>query len=232
MLKEILARFEEQGAASVMARVALERAIEPAWVDEVFEAHRRRQYPRELLFSTVVELVSLVSLGLRPSLHAAARKAENLPVSLAALYDKINRTEPAVLGALVRGSAQRLAGVVEALEPTMSLDGWRLRVLDGNHLPASDKRLGALRGLRGAALPGHTLVVYDPDTTLVTDIVACCGCVRQRALGGRAAGGLRQGGRVVGRRPQLLHAGPHARLARRRCQLRRARACQAPTAAA
>ena len=53
----------------------------------MFEAHRQRQYPRELLFSTVVELVSLVSLGLRPSLHAAARKAENLPVSLAALYD-------------------------------------------------------------------------------------------------------------------------------------------------
>ena len=52
-----------------------------AWVDEVFEAHRQRQYPRELLFSTVVELMSLVSLGLRPSLHAAARQMDNLPVS-------------------------------------------------------------------------------------------------------------------------------------------------------
>jgi IS4 transposase len=28
-----------------------------------------------------------------------------------------------------------------------------------------------LRGHRGAALPGHTLVVYDPDCGLVTDIV-------------------------------------------------------------
>lgn len=46
-------------------------------------------------------------------------------------------------------------------------------MIDGNHLPASDKRLAALRDQRGAALPGHTLVVYDPDTTLVTDIVAC-----------------------------------------------------------
>ncbi|TBW31881.1 IS4 family transposase, partial [Azotobacter chroococcum] len=63
-----------------MARLALERAMPAAWIDEVFETHRQRQYPRELLFSTVVELMSLVSLGLRPSLHAAARQMDHLPV--------------------------------------------------------------------------------------------------------------------------------------------------------
>ena len=172
MLQEVLARFEDHAPVSVMARVAMERAIDPRWVDEVFEAHRQRQYSRELLFSTVVELTSLVSLGLRPSLHAAAKQAD-LPVSLAALYDKVRRTEPEILRALVSGSAERLAPVVQAMEPPASLPGWRLRVLDGNHLPASDKRLAALRGCRGAALPGQALVVYDPDTTLVTDLVAC-----------------------------------------------------------
>jgi len=40
----------------------------------------------------VVELMLLVTLGLRPSLHAAARKmAGRLPVSLAALYAKVQR---------------------------------------------------------------------------------------------------------------------------------------------
>ena len=48
-----------------------------------------------------------------------------------------------------------------------------MRVLDGNHLPASEKRLAPLRGLRGAALPGQSLVVYDPDSGLVVDLVAC-----------------------------------------------------------
>lgn len=172
MLQEVLDRFEKQAPMSVMARVALERALEPGWVDEVFEVHRHKQYSRELLFSTVVELMSLVSLGLRPSLHAAAKQAQ-LPVSLAAMYDKIRRTEPAILRGLVKGSAKRLAPVVDAMASPPSLAGWRLRVLDGNHLPASEKRLAPLRGYRGAALPGHTLVVYDPDTTLVTDIVAC-----------------------------------------------------------
>lgn len=157
-----------------MAHLALDRALPASWIDEVFQAHRRRQYPRELLFSSVVELMLLVTLGLRPSLHAAARKmAERLPVSLAALYAKVQRTEPAVLRALVQGSAQRLVPLVGCLPERQSLAGWQLRVFDGNHLPASQKRLAPLRGFRGAALPGHTLVVYDPDSALVCDIVAC-----------------------------------------------------------
>ncbi|NMQ04242.1 hypothetical protein E4Q08_02685 [Candidatus Accumulibacter phosphatis] len=40
-------------------------------------------------------------------------------------------------------------------------------------VPASEKRLAPLRAERGAALLGHTRVVFDPDTGLVTDIVAC-----------------------------------------------------------
>ncbi|NMZ35429.1 IS4 family transposase, partial [Pseudomonas proteolytica] len=63
-----------------MTKVILEQAVPAEWVDQVFEEHRQRQYPRELLFSTIVELMSLVSLGLRPSLHAAARQMEDLPV--------------------------------------------------------------------------------------------------------------------------------------------------------
>ena len=156
-----------------MARLALEHALPADWVDEVFEAHRQRQYSRALLFSTVVELTTLVSLGLRPSLHAAARQMPALPVSLASLYDKVNPTEPAVLRALVRGSAERLGPVMAAVgHGTGSLPGWRVRVLDGNHLPGSEKRLAPLRGFRGATLPGQSLVVYDPDSGLVVDLVA------------------------------------------------------------
>lgn len=157
-----------------MAHLALDQALPAHWIDEVFQAHRQRQYPRELLFSSVVELMLLVTLGLRPSLHAAACKmAQRLPVSLAALYAKVQRTEPAVLRALVQGSAQRLVPLARCLPERQSLPGWQLQVFDGNHLPASEKRLAPLRGFRGAALPGHTLVVYDPDSALVCDIVAC-----------------------------------------------------------
>jgi hypothetical protein len=56
--------------------LALGNALPAQWIDAVFQEQRQRQYPRELLFSTVVELITLVTLGLRPSLHAAARKMD------------------------------------------------------------------------------------------------------------------------------------------------------------
>ncbi len=58
--------------------------------------------------------------------------------------DKINRAEPGILRALVRGSAERLAPVATAVDGSTTLPGWQLRVLDGNHLPASEKRLAHL----------------------------------------------------------------------------------------
>ena len=130
-------RFERHAPAGVMARVALEHALPAGWADEAFE----------LLFSIVVELTALACLGLRPS-FAAARQMPTLPVSLASLYGKVNHTEPAILRALVRGSAGRLIPVMAALGAEASLPGWRARVLDGNHLPASEKRLAPLRRLR------------------------------------------------------------------------------------
>lgn len=75
--------------------------------------------------------------------------------------------------ALVRGSAQRLSGVAVRLNQPDSLPGWQLRIVDGNHLPGSQKRLKVLRSYRGAALPGHSLVVYDPDQGIVCDLIAC-----------------------------------------------------------
>lgn len=173
MWAEVLARFEKKTPASVMTKLILEQAVPAKWVDQVFEEHRQRQYPRELLFSTIVELMSLVSLGLRPSLHAAARQMEELPVTLAALYDKVSRTEPALLRALVTGSAERLAPTIEELGVSAILPGWQLRIVDGNHLPSTEKRLGALRRERGAARPGFSVVVYDPDLDQIVDLQPC-----------------------------------------------------------
>lgn len=172
--EQVLARFVEGSPVSVMARLLLQRAVRPELVDEIFEAHRGRQYQRELLFSTVVEIMTLVSVGLRPSVHAAARSLGEFGASLQALYGKLRGTSPGLVRALVRATWQELRGVRRAVgerrPPVVA--GLRVLVFDGNHLPASEKRLGALRGFRGAALPGHALVVYEPDTDLVVDVLA------------------------------------------------------------
>ena len=65
----VVERFEQQAPTAVMARLALDRALPGQWIDEVFQQHRQRQRqrqsPGELLFSSVVELMALVTLGLR-----------------------------------------------------------------------------------------------------------------------------------------------------------------------
>ncbi len=171
--------------------------------------------------------------GLAGTAPVAARggaQMEQLPVSLAALYDKVNRTEPAVLRALVQGSAARLAPVMAQLEGEASLAGWRLRILDGNHLPASQKRLAPLRDQRGAALPGHTLVVYDPDQALVTDIVACEDAHESERPWRRHPGAPGPGGRAVAGRQPLLHPYAVAGLAAGASRLHRARAWESSPA--
>ena len=173
-LDAVIARFEEQSPLTVMARLTVQRVLDPTWLDTLFEAERQRQYTRELLFSSVIDLMAEVALGLKPSVYAAAR-ARQLPVSVTALYDKINRTDPEVVRALVRRGAERLTPVLDPLRRDRApwVPGYEVRIVDGNHLPASEKRLEAIRGFRGAALPGQALVVLDPDRDLVVDLLLC-----------------------------------------------------------
>lgn len=175
VMDAVVERFVEQTPITVMTRLTLQHALEPGWVDAVFEQHRQSQYTRELLFSTTVEIMSVVAVGIRPSVHAAAKACKDLPVSITALYDKISRTDTGIVRALVQGSAERLDPVVQPMRQgqAATVNGYRVRILDGNHLPASEKRLKPLRAFRGAALPGQSLVVYDPDTGLVVDLVPC-----------------------------------------------------------
>ncbi|MGT2491351.1 hypothetical protein ACU4GD_14580 [Cupriavidus basilensis] len=98
-----------------------------------------------------------------------------LPVSITALYDRISRTEPGLFRALVQGSAGRLGPVVQPLlrSSPASMRGYRVRIVDDSHSPTSEKRLKPLRGFRGAALPGQSMVVYGPDTAMIVDLVLC-----------------------------------------------------------
>jgi IS4 transposase len=176
ILSGVLERFKKKSAITVMAQTGMARALDSKWIDTLFEQHSNAQYTRELLFSTTVDLMSLVSLGLSPSVHAAAKSmGKQLSVAVQSVYNKLNGMEPQVVRALVSGSAERLVPVVQALEPkrTAIAKGFRLHIVDGNHLAASEKRLKPLRKFRGAALPGQSLVVYDPELGLVLDVLPC-----------------------------------------------------------
>ena len=107
VLDDIFERFAEQTPVTVMARAALEHALSPRAIDALFETVAERQYTRKLLFSQVVDLMGTVVCNVRPAIHAAFQaNAESIGASLRAVYDKIDRTEPALSAELVRHTAR------------------------------------------------------------------------------------------------------------------------------
>jgi IS4 transposase len=186
VLDDIFQRFAEQSPVTVMARAALEHALDPRAVDALFEDVAERQYTRKLLFSQVVDLMGAVVCNVRPAIHAAFQaNAESIGVSLRAVYDKIDRTEPGLSAELVRHTARTLGPVITAMgggRPAW-LPGYSIKILDGNHLAGTEHRLKELRSVGAGALPGHALVVLDPQAMLVTDVFPCeDGHAQERSL--------------------------------------------------
>jgi hypothetical protein len=161
--------FIEQRPIGVMARAILERFFEPEPLDALFRQTAVKQYERDLLFSSVVDLMQGVVLGYDPSVFAAyTKRKKTFPVSDQALYDKLNGMELGISAALVRDSAQRAAEAIDALEARRPawLPGYRVRILDGNAPAATEHRLQPLRDTWAAPLPGKILVVMDPELGL------------------------------------------------------------------
>jgi hypothetical protein len=65
------------------------------------------------------------------------------------------------------------------------LPGYCVKIIDGNCLEASERRLKAVRDVQGGALPGKSLVVYEPAHGLVRDVFPCeDGHAQERSLFG------------------------------------------------
>lgn len=168
--------FIEQSPVSVMVRGALERVFDPVKLDQVFEDHAVLGYSKDLTFAQCVSLMSDVVLKVVPSVGAWYKEHQDeMPVTRQAVYDKLKHLELPVSAALVRYAADEVRGSLRRMQatPKALLAGYRVRVLDGNHLAGTDHRLLELRRYRAAALPGQALVLYDPQCDLVTDVLPC-----------------------------------------------------------
>jgi IS4 transposase len=173
LLETIFAPFVKERPICVMARAVLERLLDAPRLDALFARTAQQQYTRELLFSSLVQLMSEVVLGVHPTVHAAYQaNKEAIGVSTTALYNKLDRVETEVSAALVRDSAELAEPVVKALRASSPrwVPGYQIKVLDGNHLAPTEHRLKELRGTWGAPLPGQALVVLDQQRMLITDV--------------------------------------------------------------
>jgi IS4 transposase len=222
MLSDLFKPFIEGSPLSVMMRGLVERLLNPEQMDQWFEQFAQEQYTRELLFSTVVSLMLEVVCGSRKAVNAAYQAmAEAIPVSIQAVYDKLQGVEPAVAAELVRYTAREGQAIMAAVEaaalraplgaapagklpavPSAEsvragatvnagvkagrpavLPGYTVRILDGDHLAATEHRLKELRTYGGGALPGQALVVYDPDWDMAINVIPWeNGHTQERAL--------------------------------------------------
>jgi len=174
ILPDIFEQFTEGSPLSVMAQGAIEYALCESELNQVFELNAQGQYTRELLFSSVFDLMSVVVTGSYGSVCSAYKDlGQSIPVSLTSVYNKLRGIEPSVCSELVRYTAGRLAPVQRQLGGVLKpwLGGYRVRILDGNHLAATQHRLKETRRRAAAPLPGQALVLYEPEAGLVTDVL-------------------------------------------------------------
>ena len=186
LLEKLFEPFIKERPICVMARIVLERLLNPDRLDALFKRVAQRQYTQELLFSQLAGLVSEVTLSLQPSVHAAYQaKQEEIGVSTTALYNKLDRVENGISAELVRDSYREAEPAVDALQSPHSdlLPGYRVKFLDGNHLSATEHRIRELRSTWAAALPGKALVVLDQRYMLIENVfLAESGHAQERSL--------------------------------------------------
>jgi DDE family transposase len=176
MLGKVFDRFVEKSPISVMVRGTLERVLGADQLNAWFARTAQKQYTRTVLFSTVYDILSQVVFRIKPSVRAAYRDHEDqVRASLISLYNKLNGVETHTSAELVRYSAAELRPLITQLDGARApwLPGYRVKILDGNCIEASERRLKVLREVQAGALPGKSLVVYEPTHGVVCDVFPC-----------------------------------------------------------
>jgi len=186
MLSPVFDRFVDRSPISVIARGMMERALNPEQLDRWFDQTAEAQYTKDLLFSSVFNIMSQVVSGSQKSVNAAYQASkEEMAVSVVSVYNKLNGIEVNTSAELVRYAARAVSPVITGLKGTADspLPRYNVRLIDGNCIEATEHRIEELRSLAAGPLPGKLLVVYDPVLRIPVDVFPCeDGHAQERSL--------------------------------------------------
>jgi len=175
MVVDVIQRFSEEAPAAMLFRGLFARVFSDKRMDQIFRDHKERQIESEIVFSSLIHLLTPVVSGGKPSVHASYQeREEQLGVSKQAVYDKLQGVEPAVSAALVRVPATELAEVLTKAKATKPdpVPGYHTFVIDGKRLDGTEHRLSETRRMKSAPLPGTVLAMLDTRLEMFVD-VAC-----------------------------------------------------------
>lgn len=172
--KELAARFAKKAPVAVMIRGLLDFAFAPDFVNPVAEQFRSSTYTRDIEFAHLIALMSDVVFRVHPSVRAAYRHNDQCQAvaGLKCFYEKLQHVEPAVIAGWVAAVADRVAPLVGRPVSAEPVRGFRLRMLDGNHLAPTDRRLDGLEAVP-SPLPGQALVVREFASGLLSRLLPC-----------------------------------------------------------
>ena len=181
---EILQVFAEKSPATVMVHGLLERFLNPEKIDEWFDSVRDTQYTRKILFSSALGIMLEVVCRVRSNVHVAYLNS-NVDASRVALYDKLKNVELSTSRELVLYSAEQAEQLIREMKACNAaiLPGYRVKFLDGNCIESTEHRLKVLRDTNSGALPGKSLVIFDPELDVAIDVIPCSdGHAQERSL--------------------------------------------------
>ena len=117
MFDTVFRRFIEQSPIPVMLNSILERTLSPEKIDHYFEQATEKQYTRNLLFSSLFEVMGLVVFKIFPAINAAYKQnKEKLGVSITSVYNKLNGVELGISQQLVRDTGAEHAEIIAELK--------------------------------------------------------------------------------------------------------------------
>lgn len=152
----------------------------PPLLDELYERHRGRHYPRVLTLPLLVDLLGDALTEYHGSGNQAfvhAREQRRLPVSRQAAYGKLGRMPLALSCALLSHSYEQLMPLLPhrhdpTWQPPTGLQAMACIVIDGKTIKHLQKRLAVSWGQPGTVLGGKLLVAWDAKSELAVAMSA------------------------------------------------------------
>jgi len=167
--------FAKERPVATMAQMALRHLLDSQALLSVFQENAQAQREAVIPFAALTKMMASVVLNQEPSVNAAIKKMEGeLRASHQAVYGKLQRLETGVACGLVEYSFKRSFVMQQNLGSFCHHDiaGFETRMIDGNHLAATEHRLKETRDTTAAPLPGKMLVVYSPRYDAVVECFA------------------------------------------------------------
>lgn len=184
MFGAILQTFAEKSPVTVMVQGLLERLLNAEKIDQWFESVSEVQYTKKILFSSLVSLMLQVVCRVRNNVYSAYLNS-SIDTSRVAVYDKLKNIETKTSREIVRYIATESGSIISEMkgENGPILPGYRTLFLDGNCIEATEHRIKPLRETKAGALPGKSLVVFDPALGIALDVIPCeDGHAQERSL--------------------------------------------------